>query len=395
MIRLSFDLVCIVKGSFAQILNLYYGMGGELFHEGLETETLKRRVGSQSEWIDNLEDFVEKNEQTRTDLAKNANKAKSKILQAKNLRPTRDIISLLQALTGSPYTAARALQQLATKDERREFRPDGLRYALGTLEPKQLLTDHPPTVGRIVHTLLTAESRLSQRKLADATAINFDRMYTRDLIDRAEMTGELPKDAVKRTDDGSKQANGQDTLADITQVQSVGQENISLQHAAIALATKKSDATARQVSYQGNFNAQVASAEALNVSDGHCSGSAVLHGTDANGDKSWALAYENGDTDEQTAAAEIDQLQFVSQLNVNEQFTAIAFAADCGKATAEQLNYQANENVQRTEARAVGEGDGEEKDGKKEKKNGKDKKNEKKDRKDGKEKKDEKEKTKH
>ncbi|WP_293032711.1 hypothetical protein [Natronococcus sp.] len=218
---------------------------------------------------------------------------------------------------------------------------------------------------------LSSQLNLNEQ-VAEATAINFDRMYTSDVIDRAEMTGELPKDAVKRTDDGSKQANGQDASADITQVQRVGQENISLQHAAIALATKKSDATARQVSYQGNFNAQVASAEALNVSDGHCGGSAVLHGTDANGDESWALAYENGDTTEQTAAAEIDQLQFVNQLNVNEQFTAIAFAADCGEATAEQLNYQANENVQLAEARAVnvgdGDGDGEREDEKKDKK---------------------------
>jgi hypothetical protein len=146
------------------------------------------------------------------------------------------------------------------------------------------------------------------------------------------MTGELPKDAVKRTDDGSKQSNSQDASADITQVQRVGQENISLRNAAIALATKKSNATARQVSYQGSFNAQVASAEALNVSEGHCNACSVVSGTDSNGDESWAIAYENGDTTEQTAADEIDQLQFVNQLNVNEQFTAIAFAADCGKA---------------------------------------------------------------
>ena len=105
------------------------------------------------------------------------------------MRPTQDIISLLQALTGSPYTAARALQQLAGEDELRELRPDELRYALGTLEPKQLLSELPPTVGRIVQTLLTAESRLSQGGLADRADVSTrtirnyrDRLEAIDLI---------------------------------------------------------------------------------------------------------------------------------------------------------------------------------------------------------------------
>jgi hypothetical protein len=115
--------------------------------------------------------------------------AATRILQSKNLRPTRDIISLLQALTGSPFATARALQQLAGEDERRELRPDELRYALGTLESKQLLADLPPAVGRIVQRLLTAKGRLSQRELADRadlstrTVRNYrDRLETLELI---------------------------------------------------------------------------------------------------------------------------------------------------------------------------------------------------------------------
>jgi hypothetical protein len=115
--------------------------------------------------------------------------AATRILQAKNLRPTRDIISLLQGLTGSPYAAARALQQLAGEDECRELRPDELRYALGTLEPEQLLSNLPAAVGQIVQTLLTAESRLSQRELANRTEISTrtirnyrDRLEALDLI---------------------------------------------------------------------------------------------------------------------------------------------------------------------------------------------------------------------
>jgi hypothetical protein len=79
---------------------------------------------------------------------------------------------LLHALTSSPYAAARALQQLAGEDECRELRLDELRYVLETLESEQLLADLSPAVGRIVHTLLLAESRLSQRELADRADVS-------------------------------------------------------------------------------------------------------------------------------------------------------------------------------------------------------------------------------
>ncbi|MFC6764317.1 HTH domain-containing protein [Natrinema soli] len=98
--------------------------------------------------------------------------AATRILQTENLRPTRDSISLLQAVVSSPYAAARALYQLAGEDESRELRPDELRYALSMLEPQQLLADLPPTVGRIVQMLLTAENRLSQRALAARAGVS-------------------------------------------------------------------------------------------------------------------------------------------------------------------------------------------------------------------------------
>jgi hypothetical protein len=115
--------------------------------------------------------------------------AATRMLQSKNLQPTRETVSLLHALSGSPYAAARALQQLAGEDKHRELRPDELRHALGTLDPEQLPSDLPPTVGRIVQTLLTAERRLSQRELADRadvstrTVRNYrDRLEAFDLI---------------------------------------------------------------------------------------------------------------------------------------------------------------------------------------------------------------------
>lgn len=223
-------------------------------------------------------------------------------------------------------------------------------------------------------------------QVADATAINFDWTSADQVTANADMTGELSDEKMKRTDDGSSQSNVQEASADITQVQSVGQENISLQNAAIAVGLDESNATARQESYQANFNAQVASAEGLNVDDSHCSATAVVNGEDTNGDESWALAYENGENEsaQQVAAAEIDQLQFVEQLNVNEQQGAIAYATDDGDAVAEQLNFQLNRNVQVAEASAVSEGSGDKKDktkGKDDKKGKDDEKDDKKEKK--------------
>ncbi|MGQ3723397.1 helix-turn-helix domain-containing protein [Natrialba aegyptia] len=43
---------------------------------------------------------------------------------------------------------------------------------MGTLDSETLLSDLPPTIGRIVQTLLTADSRLSQRELADRADVS-------------------------------------------------------------------------------------------------------------------------------------------------------------------------------------------------------------------------------
>ncbi|QFU84388.1 serine-rich family protein [Natronorubrum aibiense] len=206
---------------------------------------------------------------------------------------------------------------------------------------------------------VSAQCNLNEQ-VADATAINFEWTSADEVVANADMVGEFSDEEMNRTDDGSSQSNTQEESANITQVQSVGQENISLQNAAIAVGTDDSTATARQESYQANLNAQVASVEALNVQDSHCSATVVVSGKDTNGDKSWAIAYENGDneTAQQMATAEINQLQFIEQLNVNEQNGAIAYAANSDDAVAEQLNYQLNKNVQVAETSAVNEGEG-------------------------------------
>jgi hypothetical protein len=236
-------------------------------------------------------------------------------------------------------------------------------------------------------------------QVAEAAAINFDSMSVDEVTACADMVGEFSRDEMTRVeeeyedadgaDDAAEytedekaeeedekkaeedekddkkakedekkptQSNGQQASAVVSQVQRVGQENINLQNAAMAVAIDDSDATARQESYQGNFNAQVASAEAVNVDEGVCNLRGVVSGSDAYGDESWAIAYDNGNGDTvQIADAEVDQLQFVEQLNINEQHAAVAFATDCGEAVAEQLNYQLNENVQLAESTAANE----------------------------------------
>lgn len=221
------------------------------------------------------------------------------------------------------------------------------------------------------------------KQLADATAINFDPKSIQEVTASAKIAGDLSEKDMTQTKDGSKQSNktkpkdkskqsnSQVASANIEQVQCVGQQNINMQNAAVAVALDDSQATATQASYQANFNAQVAEATALNVEDSHQKVRKVMSGKNMNGDDSWAVSYDNGNA--QTATVDISQLQIVNQLNVNEQFSAIAVAKHCGNATAEQLNYQVNENIQVAEATAVNKGDGKKND-KRKKKDGKKKK---------------------
>ncbi|XVH33616.1 hypothetical protein ACNS7O_17010 (plasmid) [Haloferacaceae archaeon DSL9] len=202
---------------------------------------------------------------------------------------------------------------------------------------------------------LSHQSNLNEQ-VAGGAAIVFDPMSVEDALAKAEIAGDHSNGAVTHAEGGASQSNTQAASATVEQIQSVGQENINLQNAAVAVGLEDSDATARQASYQGNFNAQVAAAADVDIDSGRYEACAVLNGADIHGDESWAIAYENGDNhSEQVTDAAVDQLQLVQQLNVNEQFGAIALATNCGEALAEQLNYQANESVQVTAAVALDE----------------------------------------
>lgn len=95
-----------------------------------------------------------------------------RMCEAKNMDATREAVSLLQAFTGSPYDAARALRGLGSEDLRREIHPDEVRLALSTLPADRVLPGGPPTVSKAVHALLTAEGPLTQTELAERAGIS-------------------------------------------------------------------------------------------------------------------------------------------------------------------------------------------------------------------------------
>jgi len=96
----------------------------------------------------------------------------TRMLKSKNLRPTRDAVSIVHALTGSPYDAAYALNQLETESDERDVRPDEIRYALSHLEAERILPGLAPTVGKVVQTLIEATEPLTQTELAKRSDVS-------------------------------------------------------------------------------------------------------------------------------------------------------------------------------------------------------------------------------
>ena len=188
-------------------------------------------------------------------------------------------------------------------------------------------------------------------QIAQAKALNFDSKSVDEFMASAKMTGDYSDSDVTRSRDGAKQSNEQSAESNVDQFQDVSQKNINMQNAAIAVALDHSKASATQASYQGNFNAQIARALSRNIDVGHYQVYGVIKGTDTKGDGSWAVAYDNGKS-QQTATSDITQYQYVEQLNVNVQNNSIAYANHDGCATAEQLNFQQNKNVQYAESTA-------------------------------------------
>ena len=167
---------------------------------------------------------------------------------------------------------------------------------------------------------------------------------------------------------------GQTAEANVTQYQSVEQVNINLDSSAQAIATDGSTAEAVQLTFQQNVNAQIGSAEALNVfledddidyddAKDQYEGAIKTSTTTAmvNGDgladaNSTTFDYD-GDNEqrndvEQYSSADVEQSQEVAQTNLQSN-NALAVAEDAGDAFAFQMTMQENENVQFTSAESA------------------------------------------
>ncbi|ARS91905.1 hypothetical protein B1756_16885 [Natrarchaeobaculum aegyptiacum] len=162
-------------------------------------------------------------------------------------------------------------------------------------------------------------------------------------------------------DDHHKKADKdeiQSATSEVTQEQAVEQMNVNLQNTAFAYATNGSEATAVQLAYQSNINAQVGFADALNVYAGPShqyenamvtsTMSVTVGGEDVDGLEGLAYDYDALQTNDpsQHATAQLEQVQFIDQQNVNEQQAAIAVAENGESADAAQVSLQENENIQ-------------------------------------------------
>jgi len=159
--------------------------------------------------------------------------------------------------------------------------------------------------------------------------------------------------------------------ASVTQVQGVEQANINVNSSAEAIATNGSASTAVQLTFQQNLNAQVASADAINVLEELDESAAKEFKDDDYDHDHEATVFTNSTTvsigDEpvdgvdhtavdydspndqfndptQYATAAVEQRQEVVQTNLNSN-TALAVSEDGGNANAFQMSMQENENV--------------------------------------------------
>jgi len=95
-----------------------------------------------------------------------------RMCSTKNLSATRDAVTILRALTGSPLDAANAVYRLSLEENHRDLRLDEIRVALGKLDTDRLFPEASPSVGKILDALLRSERPLSVQDLADAADVS-------------------------------------------------------------------------------------------------------------------------------------------------------------------------------------------------------------------------------
>jgi predicted transcriptional regulator len=102
--------------------------------------------------------------------------AVERFLKKKDLLPygddtrLREVVRLFMAYTGSPYDIADALTSL--RGEPRDVRLHDIEFALGTLHHSRLFPGQPPTVGKLLKALFTADEPLSRAELLEAADVS-------------------------------------------------------------------------------------------------------------------------------------------------------------------------------------------------------------------------------
>lgn len=120
----------------------------------------------------------------------------TRILSRKNIRPTREAVSILHGLVATPHDVARVLvNRLGSEETTREIRAQELRVALAGLDEDAILPELTSTVSAVVAALLPVERPVSQTELADLADVS-----ARAIRDnRAALEG---LDLVRITDEG-------------------------------------------------------------------------------------------------------------------------------------------------------------------------------------------------
>jgi hypothetical protein len=95
-----------------------------------------------------------------------------RLLKRKNIKPTREAVTILHGLVDSPYLVGHALNQLGNEETPRELRADELRYAIKHLDGERILSELPRSVGELVATLLEATEPLTQTELAERADVS-------------------------------------------------------------------------------------------------------------------------------------------------------------------------------------------------------------------------------
>lgn len=95
-----------------------------------------------------------------------------RMCQKRNLRPSREAVSLYRLVTAAPYDVAAALNRLGREDERREIRLSEIRYTLAGTDESRVFLWVSGKLPNIVSVLLAAEEPLSETELMDCAGVD-------------------------------------------------------------------------------------------------------------------------------------------------------------------------------------------------------------------------------